>query len=65
MVPVTNVGPVVLVTLSDSEPQVIENNPLPELCTSKKIKEFNLLIVIPYLCYTSNSFRGQRRRLTS
>ena len=29
LVPVTNVGLVVLVTLSDAAPQVTENNPLP------------------------------------
>ena len=30
LVPVTNVGLVVLVTLSDAAPQVTENNPLPD-----------------------------------
>ena len=51
LVPVINVGLVILVTLSDAEPQVTENNPLPELSPSKNIKEFNLFIVIPY-CVT-------------
>ena len=30
LVPVTNVGLVFLVTLSDAAPQVTENNPLPD-----------------------------------
>ena len=51
MISVTNMGLVILVMLSDSEPQVTENNPLLELSPSKNIKEFNLFIVIPY-CVT-------------
>ena len=41
-VPVTNVGLVIFVTLSNAEPQVTENNPVWELLPSKNIKDFNL-----------------------
>ena len=51
MISVTNVRLIILVTLSDAEPQVTENNPLLELSPSKNIKEFNFNIVIPF-CVT-------------
>ena len=51
MISVTNVGLVILVMLSNAEPQVTENNPLLALSPSKNIKEFNLFIVLPY-CVT-------------
>ena len=60
LVPVTNVGLVVVVTLSDAAPQVTENNPLPAL-SNKICQGIKSLYCHTLPCYTSFSLRGDSR----